>query len=210
MTRLFVPLAGIGLAAALCVAQPLWAQVPAPPQAPAASRLPSPPQPAAVDPATIEVPDLTFRADADAEKSYDKYFFFHRDDTDFATAYADILECDGYARGLSYRAGSGPVYNPYAGTLGGALGGAIGGAIGSALADAIYGSAERRRLRRSIMRTCMGFKDNRAYGLPRDVWERFNFEEGLSHVEPGRRQHLLQVQAKVASGPRPRIGEIVE
>lgn len=160
----------------------------------------------AVDPASVEVPDLTFKPTSDAEKDYDKYFYFHRDNTDFATAYADIVECDGYARGLSAHVEGAPAYAyaPYG------IAGAVGGAIGSAVADAIFGSAERRKQRRDILRTCMGFKEYKAYGLPRDVWVKFNFEEGLSTVAPERRQHLLQIQAKVASGPTPRVGEIVE
>lgn len=165
----------------------------------------APPQPAAsIDPAGIEVPDLAFaEAPGDAE-GYDKYFYFVREDTDFATAYADILECDGYARGFSFVMTGGPVPYPYAGTLGGA----IGGAIGAAMADAIFGSAERRKMRRANLRTCMGYKGYRRFGLPKDVWARFNFEEGNSPPPEKARMKLLQQQAKVASGPMPAAGEL--
>lgn len=159
----------------------------------------------AVDPAAVAAPALAFHPDEEAANSFDKYFFFHREETDFATAYADILECDGYARGFGYHAGGAvPAY--YAGTLGGALG----GAIGSALADAIHGSAERRRMRRANMSTCMGFKEYKAYGLPKELWVQFNFEEGLNRVDEGRRLRLLQAQAKAASGPKPLHGEIAQ
>jgi hypothetical protein len=193
-----VPHCVIALAAALCALQPLSAQASS--------------QPAAVDPASIEVPDLSFQPKPGDEGDYDKYFYFHRDDTDFATAYSDILECDGYARGLAYRAGGTwqPTPYPYAGTMVGAVGGALGNVIADVMSEAIFGSAERRKQRRVIMRTCMGFKEYKAYGLPRGLWTKFNFEEGLTKVEDDRRQHLLQVQAKVASGPTPRVGEIVE
>jgi hypothetical protein len=189
MRRLFVPACGIGLAMAMCGLPPASAQ----------------PGPAA-DPAAIALPDLNFTPTPQIAENYDKYFFFHRPDTDFASAYSDLQECDGYARGLSYRAGGGPVPYPYAGTLAGALG----GAIGNAVADAVWGSAERRRLRRVNMRTCMGFKGYRIYGLPKSIWEQFNFEEGNARIEEDRRQQLLRLQARAASGPTPQVGEITQ
>jgi len=189
MRKLFMPLAGIGLAAAC-----------------ATSALAAPPPSPAVDPASVEMPVLAFTPDAEAEKNYDKYFYFHREGTDFATALSDIRECDGYARGLSYNAGGVTPYMPY----GGMLGGAIGGAIGSAMADAIFGSAERRKQRRMNLRTCMGFKEYKTYGLPKELWTKFNFEEGLTAVDEERRQTLLAMQAKVASGPKPTAGEIAQ
>jgi hypothetical protein len=186
-----------GTVAALAAAVPAAAQPPAARGKPLAG-------PEVLDPATVEMPDLSFQPTPDAEKDYDKYFYFHRADTDFATAYADILECDAYARGVSFHVEGPPAYS-YANY---GIGGAVGGAIGTAIADAIFGSQQRRQQRRNIMRTCMGFKEYKAYGLPRDVWEKFNFEEGLSTVEEGRRRHLLQVQARVASGPMPHVGEM--
>jgi hypothetical protein len=165
---------------------------------------PPPPAPLGIDPATIPLPDLAFVPDAAAESNYDKYFYFHRADTDFATAYADLQECDGYARGLSFRVGNSPLTSMYAGTLGGALG----GVIGNAIADAVFGSAERRRLRRVNMSTCMTFKEYGVFGLPKSLWETFNFEEGNVTIAEGRRQEMLRIQARVASGPAPRLGEI--
>lgn len=192
MRRIWMPLAGMGLAAALCAAPPAAGQ--------------QVEQTRSIDPSTIPLPDLTFVPDEEDIRNYQKYFYFHRADTDFASAYADLQECDGYARGLAYSVGGGPVPYPYAGTVAGA----IGGAIGSAMADAIFGSAERRRQRRLNMRTCMTFKGYRTYGLRKSLWEEFNFEEGNTRVEEARRQRLLQIQARVASGPTPQIGEMVQ
>jgi hypothetical protein len=192
------PLCGIGLAAAIFIAGPALAQSDATSStAPAVE---------AIDPASIPMPDLSFQPTPEDISNYDKYFYFHRADTDFASAYADLQECDGYARGLAFRAGGGPVPYPYAGTLGGA----IGGAIGSAMADAIFGSAERRKQRRMNMRTCMTYKGYQTFGLRKSLWEEFNFEEGLNAVDEPRRQRLLRIQARVASGPRPQVGEMVE
>jgi hypothetical protein len=150
-------------------------------------------QPAqALAPATVELPNLAFQPTPAIERNYDKYFYFHRDDTSFAAAYEDIRECDALARGITLRLDGGPVT----------------GGVTGVIADAILGSAERRRIRRVNMRMCMGFKDYRIYGLPEALWEQFNFEEGLRQVEEARREQLLQVQARVASGPRPQVGAI--
>ncbi|MES2055702.1 MAG: hypothetical protein V4564_07190 [Pseudomonadota bacterium] len=143
----------------------------------------------------VTMPELAFKGDGTEAADFDKYYAFHRADTDFATAYADIAECDGYARGLQSGIGYQQVPYPYAGTMAGA----VGGAIGSAMAMAIFGSAEKRRLRRVNMRTCMNFKGYDRYGLPKGLWEKFNFEEGLSGVSEEKRQAYLKQQALVAS-----------
>ena len=230
MPRILAPGAGALLVAALAGAQPLSAQEapPAPaatvappsqetPPAPAAAPPPSqetPPAPAAaapapVDPESIPFPELDFRPTPEDVANYDKYFYFHRPETDFATAYADLQECDAYARGLRpNRLGGGyaPSY-PYAGTVGGAIGGLIGGLIAGAMQRAEE-RAERRRQRRSILLTCMGFKEYQAYGLSESLWEAFNVEEN-EELEEERRQRLLQIQARVASGPQPTAAAIV-
>lgn len=186
---------GAAAALLLYVAMPASAQV--------ARRAPDAPPPV-IDPATVPMPELAFTPTPQIAENYDKYFYFNRADTDFATAYADLRECDSYARGLAFRTPYQDVPYPYMGTLGGA----IGGAIGNAVADAIFGSAERRRQRRINMRTCMGFKEYRIFGLPESLWERFNFEEGNRRVPEDERQRFLQMQARVASGPTPIVGEV--
>ena len=199
MKPCYWPLAG---AAVLTFALPAAGQT-----TPAATPEPAPTSaPAAIDPSTIDMPNLAFTPTPEAVSNYDKYYIFNREDTDFAAAYADLQECDAYARGLAFHMYGGTVPYPYAGTMAGA----IGGAIGSAMADAIFGSAERRKQRRMNMRTCMTYKGYRTFGLPKEIWEPFNFEEGLGHVSEERRQYFLRIQARVASGPRPTVGEIVE
>ena len=203
MPGLRVPLCGIGMAAAICGLQPLRAQEVT--EAGAVQTASAP----AVDPSTIPLPELAFAPTARDVGNYDKYYYFHRAETDFATAYADIQECDGYARGLPHNEvmPNAPVPYPYAGTMAGAIGGAIGNAIVGAIISA-EASAERRRQRRSIMRTCMGYKGYQAYGLRKSLWETFNFEEGSREIPEDERQRLLQIQARVASGPVPTVGEI--
>lgn len=156
------------------------------------------------DAAGVEMPKLAFTASAESAGDFDKYYYFHRADTDFATAYADIRECDGYARGLQSGIGYAQVPYPYAGTMAGA----VGGAIGNVMAAMIFGSGEKRRLRRVNMRTCMHFKGYDRYGLAKDLWEKFNFEEGLSGVGEEERSRNLKQQALVASSAKPDAKEL--
>lgn len=156
------------------------------------------------DAAKVEMPKLAFESTAVEEKDFDKYYYFHRAGTDFASAYLDLVECDGYARGLA----SGIAYTqtpyPYAGTLAGAAG----GVIANVMIAAIFGSAEKRRLRRVNMRQCMHFKGYQRYGLKKDLWEDFNFEEGFSGLDEARRFAFLKRQALVASAVVPQGKEL--
>ena len=156
------------------------------------------------DAASVAMPKLAYSPDAATAEGHDKYYYFHREGTDFATAYADIRECDGYARGMQSGVEYVQVPYPYAGTMAGA----VGGAIGNALAAAIFGSAEKRRMRRVNMRTCMGFKGYGRYGLSKELWEEFNFEEGFSGVEDGKRDRYLRQQALVAASAKPEAKEL--
>jgi hypothetical protein len=150
---------------------------------------------AADEEAKLEMPKLEFSETPEDAKNFDKYYFFHRDETDFATAYADITECDGYARGLvsSYKYQDAPY--PYAGTLAGAAG----GMIANAMMAAIFVPGEKRRMRRVNMRQCMGFKGYARLGLNKELWETFNFEEGTGAEEEESRLKALKLQALVAS-----------
>ncbi len=156
------------------------------------------------DAAKVTMPKLDFTPSATDPSNYDKYYYFVRADTDFATAYADIVECDGYARGLASGISYTQVPYPYAGTMAGA----VGGAIGSAMAMAIFGSAEKRRLRRVNMRQCMNFKGYQRHGLSKDLWQEFHFEEGLSDMPETRRFAYLKQQALVAATAKPESKEL--
>jgi hypothetical protein len=154
----------------------------------------------------VVLPDLKFTETPVDAENYDKYFYFHRENTSFDQAFGDIKECDALTSGISYYGGgNGAVPYPYGGTMAGA----VGGAIGSALADAIFGSAERRRIRRVNMRTCMGFKEYQRFGMEKERWQAFQFEEGLGRVKGEKRETYLMQQAKVASGPKPETEVLV-
>jgi hypothetical protein len=156
------------------------------------------------DPAKLELPNLSGPTTAEDEGAFDKYFYFHRADTSFEQALADIRECDGYARGLASPYGYQDVPYPYAGTLAGAAG----GAIGNLMVSLIFGSAELRKARRTNMRRCMNYKGYDRYGLNKDVWQEFHFEEGLGSVKEEERQLKLAKQAKAASLVAP-VGKVL-
>ena len=157
------------------------------------------PMTAVPDPASVPTPRLAFSSTALDEADFDKYFYFHRQETPFETALADIRECDGFARGLSSGYRYQQVPYPQAFTAAGV----VGGAIGSLMVEAVFGSAERRRLRRLNMRRCLGYKGYSRFGLQKQLWQVFNFEEGFSEEAEEIRQAMIAQQAKVASGPRP-------
>jgi hypothetical protein len=138
------------------------------------------------DPATIATPVLDGAITAANRADFDKYFYFHRDGTDFPTALADIRYCDGLASGLTPGTG-----NPVMGGL--ALAG-VSGAIAS---------GNRRALRRVNLRRCMFFKGYQRFGVPKAVWAQFNFEEGSKPLAESERMPFLLQQAKIASGSRP-------
>ncbi len=155
---------------------------------------------------SVSMPELAYEETQENIDNYEKYYYFHRPETDFETAFADIRECDAHARGLfrgNQNVDMGPAMIQY-----GMLGGAVGGLLGAAIGDAIYGSAEIRRKRRINMRRCMFFKGYARYGLDEDLWEEFNFEEGNSSVPEEDRQRMLAQQALVASGPQPTAQEL--
>ena len=154
------------------------------------------------------MPAIAFAPTAGDVNDYQKYFIFNRANTDFATAYADIDECDNYARGRPAGRNSGNTIASAVASQFGLVGGVVGGMIAGAIVEAQM-AADRRKLRRGIMRTCMGFKGYSAFGLPKSLWTQFNFEEGAKQSEESRRMSFLQMQAKVASGPRPTVGEIL-
>ena len=150
---------------------------------------------AAEEATTLKMPVLEYKATPEDDGNYDKYYFFHRKDTDFPTAYADITECDGYARALASSFKGADVQYPYVGTMAGAAG----GVIANAMMAAIFIPGEKRRMRRVNMRQCMGFKGYDRLGLSKDLWEAFNFEEGTGAEEEQSRIKALKLQALVAA-----------
>lgn len=160
------------------------------------------------DPATLTMPALAFTETPDDADGFKKYFYFHRAGTNYQDAYRDIRECDALASGSSIYIGASE--GAIAGAMAnyGLLAGGIGGAVGGIIADAIFGSALRREQRRTNLRNCMSFKGYGRYGLAKDLWVAFNFEEGLGRKREPVRLRALALQALVASGPTPSAKEL--
>lgn len=155
--------------------------------------------------AEIPIPDTQFDVRRARVADFEKYYYFHRDDTSFNEAFADISECDQLAAGLtSGQDNLSPYPDYYISQYG--IGGVIGGAVGSFLGDAIHGSAARREMRRVNMRNCMGYKGYQRYGIPKNLWADFNFEEGGGRKKEDERAAALMQQARVASGAKPTTG----
>ena len=160
------------------------------------------------DPGTLTMPALAFTPTPEILDDYKKYFYFHRADTSFGEAYADIRECDALSSGSNIYLGANSGQTAAAMTQYGALAGGVGSVIGSAIADAIFGSAARREQRRVNLRNCMGFKGYQRFGLSGALWKEFNFEEGMGRKKEDVRDDALALQALVASGPRPDAQEL--
>ncbi len=150
-----------------------------------------------IDVDAIKLPSMSFALAAEDEKDFDKYYYFHRDNTEFKAALSDLRDCDGLARGLASPYGY--TQAPYASSMAGA----VGGMIGNLMVAAIFGSAQVRAARRINMRRCMNYKEYDRYGIPKNIWQDFNFEEGFGALEEKKRQVFLKQQAKVASGAKP-------
>lgn len=158
--------------------------------------------------AALERPDTRFDETPEIALGYDKYFYFHRADTDFSTAFHDISECDALSSGSNfYGGGDAGMTSYYAMQYG--VAGAAGGALGSLFADAVFGSAERRKIRRNNVRKCMEYKGYSRYGMERERWQAFHFEEGFGRVKDEKRTGFLMKQALVASGPTPETKELL-
>lgn len=157
----------------------------------------------------VPMPELAFDPGEVQAKDMEKYFYFHRENTSFDDAYADIIECDSLVSGYNYYLGTDSNTLAQSMTTYGPLAGAVGGMIGSLLADAIFGSAERRKQKRINMRNCMFYKDYDRYGLKKDLWQAFHFEEGLNRENADKREAAILQQARVASGPKPTTQELL-
>lgn len=154
--------------------------------------------------AAVAFPELSFEETSEISKDYDKYFYFHRPHTNFEQAYADITECDALVSGINIYVVANDAAIASAAAQYGYAAAAAGNVIASLMVDAIFGSAERRKARRSNIRHCMFYKGYVRYGLKKELWQAFNFEEGNNREDAGTREDSFLKQARVVSGPSPR------
>lgn len=154
----------------------------------------------AVDPATIAVPELTSPAISD-RGGFHIYFLYWKQDVGFVRARADLAEC------FAYRIEPAPRYYPYFAKLDDeplaksspkpvtSNGyGLVGSVMGALLFGGVNFRSEQQRLR-----MCMGFKNYTRFGVSKALWEQ---------VSKGDPVAAVNVQAKIAAGPRPELPEI--
>jgi hypothetical protein len=151
------------------------------------------------DPASVTTPDLSFAESEEDIKNYDKYFYFHREDTGFLEALGDIRECDARARKMWQADAVDKREDLTASAY---------GLVGAAAQELIFGPAQDRLFRRANMRRCMFYKGYSRYGLAKLNWEAFNFQHVDRDWTEADIQATLVRQALVASGPAPRAKEL--
>ncbi|MBA4162346.1 MAG: hypothetical protein C0515_09790 [Novosphingobium sp.] len=197
-------------------ANPVATPAPAPSVAPAALPVQQPASAAIAAPSAdgLDPPKLDFTPDAKTAEDYDKYFYFHRTNTTFAEAYADIRECHGLAGGkVAYRQGNSAFADTYTTSYlipQYGMAGALGGALGGALVGLLIGGGNHDKIHRINIRNCMGFKGYQRYGLPKDLWEEFNLSPGKSRKNAEGSERALRLQALVASGAQPKQEAIAQ
>ncbi len=152
------------------------------------------------DPASISVPDIGTTPDATTLKTGNKYFFFHRPDTDFVQSYADLHFCTQFThkavlaslpafvpwgeRSVRPPIPNDPVISPY---------GIVGAVIGSMIAGPLERGDYLIKMRR-----CMEPRGYSRFPMSKAAWEA---------VHPAEEAQSLLMQAKLASGPRPTYQE---
>lgn len=169
------------LLALLLVAQPL-------PEGQAAEAGPGLP-----DPATVNVPDVAPTGDPKvAEQGY-KFYYFHNPGVSFAEAFRDLSECRAHLVVAGPAKVPGFVPWDEAHRRETRLP-APSGLVGAVLAGIIVPKLERG-LRSNKMRRCMGIRGYDRYAIPESAFDLLN---------EGEERQLILMQAKLASGPKPR------
>lgn len=152
-------------------------------------------QEALPDPASVTVPDLSGSADPAVVENGWKYFFYHRPDTSFAEAYADIADCYRFLTPAGWANVRIPRFIPWVERVPGEHmstgyfehSGLVGLAIG-----AMFEGTLSRRDRQAKMRRCMEPRGYTRYGVAEEIWE------NVADMPP---EQGIAVQAKIASGP---------
>lgn len=145
------------------------------------------------DPATVAVPDLSGSADPAVVENGWKYFFYHRPDTSFAEAHADIAFCYRFRGPANWSTVEVPRFVPWeeAGPTVVRYQSSYYGIVGDLMAGMVEGTLVRRD-RQSKMRRCMEPRGYTRYGVAEEIWENV---VGKPPAE------AIAIQAKIASGP---------
>lgn len=140
---------------------------------------------APLDPSTIIVPDIA--ADTRSLGNENKFFVFHRPNTSFAAAEADVRFCMRYINQTMFPPM--PDFVPWedAPPVGDAP--RYAGLIGQLVVDGVA-----RSLRQSNVMRCMLPRGYVRYRISEGLWKEINYRELESSI---------MIQAKIASGPTP-------
>jgi hypothetical protein len=146
------------------------------------------------DPASIATPDVTPSSDPKIRENGYKFYYFHRSDVSFEEAYQDLRECRTHL--VSGGPAALPGFIPWGeqhqrekveGTP--LVGGLVVGAIAAVVIPKMIRGQQSNKMRR-----CMGTRGYDRYAIPEETWNLLN---------EGDEQQLIQLQAKLASGPKP-------
>lgn len=149
-------------------------------------------QTALPDPATVTTPDLSGSSDSVVVENGWKYFLYHRPDTSFAEAYADIADCYRFLTPAGWGNVALPRFVPWVERPAGDRYNTNNqaGLVGLAIGSMIEGTLSRRD-RQSKMRRCMEPRGYTRYGVAEAIWE------SIADMPP---DQGIAVQAKIASG----------
>ena len=137
------------------------------------------------DPSTIVAPDIA--ADKRSLGNENKFFVFHRSDTSFAAAEADVRFCMRYINQTMFPPM--PDFVPWDDPAPAGEAPRYAGIIGQMVVDGVA-----RSLRQSNVMRCMLPRGYARYRISEGLWKEINYRELESSI---------MIQARIASGPTP-------
>lgn len=152
------------------------------------------------DPAAVTLPPMAFSKDPGVIHDGYKFYFFHNPSVSFAEAVQDFRECRGYLTagapasvpgfipfGEAHRVDQPVTAYPY-------------GLMGAAMFALLEPKMERGA-RSNKMRRCMGTRGYVRYPIPGSTFDALN---------KGDEENIVEMQAKLATSPKPDLPEVPE
>lgn len=152
-----------------------------------------------LDPATVELPPMTFGNDPAVAKNGYKFFFFHNPNLDFAEAARDIAECHSHLPTSAFLSLPGFVPWTEANERETAQTASPYGLVGEAIRAIIAPKLERGQ-RNNKMRLCMERRGYVRYAID---------EAAYDAIWEGEPSQIVAMQAKLATGPAPNAPEVM-
>lgn len=154
------------------------------------------------DPATVILPDMTFKATPSDVRRFEDYYYFHKPGVSYERAFADLEQCRVYAamaQMIPLMPTILPIGDVPVQTDGPRFGmpsqfGYLGGVLANSL---IAAGAEENSI--ATNRRCMIYKGYHRYGTSRDLFKK---------IDSGGDAEKQARKALIASGAQPAIGRI--